>query len=92
VTELGGRPETAMGLARIGDQLVTSLGGRNRLYEPTDRGVFAYLGACVREIRQDRLDQALQGPEGPLRLLGRRSIEAGDSSNERSDTTKQTSV
>lgn len=28
----GGRPETAMGLAGIGDQLVTSLGGRNRLY------------------------------------------------------------
>jgi glycerol-3-phosphate dehydrogenase (NAD(P)+) len=32
VTELGGKPETAMGLAGIGDQLVTSLGGRNRLY------------------------------------------------------------
>lgn len=29
---LGGREETAMGLAGIGDQLVTSLGGRNRLY------------------------------------------------------------
>jgi glycerol-3-phosphate dehydrogenase (NAD(P)+) len=29
---LGGRPETAMGLAGVGDQLVTSLGGRNRLY------------------------------------------------------------
>jgi glycerol-3-phosphate dehydrogenase (NAD(P)+) len=32
VTTLGGRAETAMGLAGIGDQLVTSLGGRNRLY------------------------------------------------------------
>jgi glycerol-3-phosphate dehydrogenase (NAD(P)+) len=32
VTAGGGRPETAMGLAGIGDQLVTSLGGRNRLY------------------------------------------------------------
>jgi glycerol-3-phosphate dehydrogenase (NAD(P)+) len=32
VTELGGAPETAMGLAGVGDQLVTSLGGRNRLY------------------------------------------------------------
>ena len=32
VTESGGRPATAMGLAGIGDQLVTSLGGRNRLY------------------------------------------------------------
>jgi glycerol-3-phosphate dehydrogenase (NAD(P)+) len=32
VTALGGRAETAMGLAGIGDQLVTSLGGRNRLY------------------------------------------------------------
>jgi glycerol-3-phosphate dehydrogenase (NAD(P)+) len=32
VVALGGRPETAMGLAGIGDQLVTSLGGRNRLY------------------------------------------------------------
>ena len=32
MTELGGRAETAMGLAGIGDQLVTSLGGRNRLY------------------------------------------------------------
>jgi glycerol-3-phosphate dehydrogenase (NAD(P)+) len=28
----GGRTDTAMGLAGIGDQLVTSLGGRNRLY------------------------------------------------------------
>lgn len=28
----GGRAETAMGLAGIGDQLVTSLGGRNRLF------------------------------------------------------------
>lgn len=28
----GGRPETPMGLAGLGDQLVTSLGGRNRLY------------------------------------------------------------
>jgi glycerol-3-phosphate dehydrogenase (NAD(P)+) len=32
VTAGGGRPETAIGLAGIGDQLVTSLGGRNRLY------------------------------------------------------------
>ncbi|HET9671538.1 MAG TPA: NAD(P)H-dependent glycerol-3-phosphate dehydrogenase [Actinomycetota bacterium] len=32
VTAGGGRPETPMGLAGIGDQLVTSLGGRNRLY------------------------------------------------------------
>jgi glycerol-3-phosphate dehydrogenase (NAD(P)+) len=32
VTALGGRPETALGLAGIGDQLVTGLGGRNRLY------------------------------------------------------------
>jgi glycerol-3-phosphate dehydrogenase (NAD(P)+) len=32
VTALGGRPGTALGLAGIGDQLVTSLGGRNRLY------------------------------------------------------------
>ena len=29
---LGGRSETALGLAGVGDQLVTSLGGRNRLY------------------------------------------------------------
>ncbi len=40
----GGRAETAFGLAGIGDQLVTALGGRNRLYgelvgtgEPPDR-------------------------------------------------------
>jgi glycerol-3-phosphate dehydrogenase (NAD(P)+) len=32
VSACGGRPETAFGLAGIGDQLVTSLGGRNRLY------------------------------------------------------------
>lgn len=32
VTAGGGRAETAMGLAGVGDQLVTSLGGRNRLY------------------------------------------------------------
>ena len=32
VTALGGRSETAFGLAGLGDVLVTSLGGRNRLY------------------------------------------------------------
>ena len=32
VVALGGREETALGLAGVGDQLVTSLGGRNRLY------------------------------------------------------------
>ena len=32
VTAMGGRAETAMGLAGLGDLLVTSLGGRNRLY------------------------------------------------------------
>jgi glycerol-3-phosphate dehydrogenase (NAD(P)+) len=32
VEALGGRPETVMGLAGLGDTLVTSLGGRNRLY------------------------------------------------------------
>jgi len=32
VVALGGRAETAMGLAGLGDVLVTSLGGRNRLY------------------------------------------------------------
>jgi glycerol-3-phosphate dehydrogenase (NAD(P)+) len=32
VTAGGGRAETATGLAGVGDQLVTSLGGRNRLY------------------------------------------------------------
>jgi len=32
VTALGGRAETALGLAGLGDTLVTSLGGRNRLY------------------------------------------------------------
>jgi glycerol-3-phosphate dehydrogenase (NAD(P)+) len=32
VTAVGGRPETAQGLAGLGDVLVTSLGGRNRLY------------------------------------------------------------
>jgi glycerol-3-phosphate dehydrogenase (NAD(P)+) len=32
VVALGGRPETAGGLAGLGDALVTSLGGRNRLY------------------------------------------------------------
>ena len=32
VTALGGRAETAHGLAGLGDVLVTSLGGRNRLY------------------------------------------------------------
>jgi glycerol-3-phosphate dehydrogenase (NAD(P)+) len=32
VTAMGGRAETARGLAGIGDLLVTSLGGRNRLY------------------------------------------------------------
>jgi glycerol-3-phosphate dehydrogenase (NAD(P)+) len=32
VVALGGRPETANGLAGMGDVLVTSLGGRNRLY------------------------------------------------------------
>jgi glycerol-3-phosphate dehydrogenase (NAD(P)+) len=32
VTALGGRRETALGLAGLGDALVTSLGGRNRRY------------------------------------------------------------
>jgi glycerol-3-phosphate dehydrogenase (NAD(P)+) len=32
VVALGGRHDTAMGLAGLGDTLVTSLGGRNRLY------------------------------------------------------------
>ncbi len=32
ITALGGRRETALGLAGLGDALVTSLGGRNRLY------------------------------------------------------------
>jgi glycerol-3-phosphate dehydrogenase (NAD(P)+) len=32
IVALGGRPETAIGLAGLGDTLVTSLGGRNRLY------------------------------------------------------------
>jgi glycerol-3-phosphate dehydrogenase (NAD(P)+) len=32
VTALGGRAETVYGLAGVGDILVTSLGGRNRLY------------------------------------------------------------
>lgn len=32
IVALGGRQETAMGLAGLGDTLVTSLGGRNRLY------------------------------------------------------------
>jgi len=32
ITALGGRRETAVGLAGLGDALVTSLGGRNRLY------------------------------------------------------------
>lgn len=32
VVALGGRPETVSGLAGLGDVLVTSLGGRNRLY------------------------------------------------------------
>ena len=32
ITGLGGRRETAYGLAGLGDALVTSLGGRNRLY------------------------------------------------------------
>jgi glycerol-3-phosphate dehydrogenase (NAD(P)+) len=32
VVSLGGRRETAFGLAGLGDTLVTSLGGRNRLY------------------------------------------------------------
>jgi glycerol-3-phosphate dehydrogenase (NAD(P)+) len=32
VTTSGGRADTALGLAGVGDQLVTSLGGRNRLF------------------------------------------------------------
>ena len=34
VEAVGGRRETAVGLAGLGDVLVTSLGGRNRLYGP----------------------------------------------------------
>ncbi len=32
VVAVGGRADTALGLAGVGDQLVTSIGGRNRLY------------------------------------------------------------
>jgi len=32
VVAMGGRPDTCLGLAGLGDVLVTSLGGRNRLY------------------------------------------------------------
>jgi glycerol-3-phosphate dehydrogenase (NAD(P)+) len=32
VESMGGRPETVRGLAGLGDTLVTSLGGRNRLF------------------------------------------------------------
>jgi glycerol-3-phosphate dehydrogenase (NAD(P)+) len=32
IVALGGRRETAMGLGGMGDLLVTSLGGRNRMY------------------------------------------------------------
>jgi glycerol-3-phosphate dehydrogenase (NAD(P)+) len=68
VEALGGRPETVAGLAGLGDTLVTSLGGRNRLYgellgegakptialdELTDRGMTVEGVDSTREV--DRL-------------------------------------
>jgi glycerol-3-phosphate dehydrogenase (NAD(P)+) len=66
VTALGGRAETVTGLAGLGDTLVTSLGGRNRLYgellgegskpdaaleELTDRGMTVEGVDSAREVR-----------------------------------------
>jgi glycerol-3-phosphate dehydrogenase (NAD(P)+) len=75
VETLGGRPETVAGLAGLGDTLVTSLGGRNRLYgellgegarptvaldELTERGMTVEGVDSTREVK--RLSQGLSLP------------------------------
>src|SRR5437660_932778 len=45
IVALGGRPETITGLAGLGDTLVTSLGGRNRLYGELESADQAAVGA-----------------------------------------------
>jgi glycerol-3-phosphate dehydrogenase (NAD(P)+) len=48
VEAMGGRAETCLGLAGLGDMLVTSLGGRNRLY-----GELVGAGGHPDEVLQD---------------------------------------
>ncbi|MDQ4006304.1 MAG: glycerol-3-phosphate dehydrogenase, partial [Actinomycetota bacterium] len=54
VEGLGGRRETAMGLAGMGDLLVTSLGGRNRQF-----GEFVGSGADPHHAEEDMRDRGL---------------------------------
>lgn len=60
VSRLGGRAETATGLAGLGDTLVTSLGGRNRLY-----GELVGVGRNPRAAHDDltRLGMTVEGVE-----------------------------
>lgn len=61
---LGARPETAYGLAGVGDLEVTGLSGRNKLY-----GVRIGRGEAAREAlnEMDRLEQTVEGvPAAPL--------------------------
>jgi glycerol-3-phosphate dehydrogenase (NAD(P)+) len=63
VGAMGGRPDTAFGLAGMGDLLVTSLGGRNRLYGET-----IGLGAEPTHTLQDMIERGLtvEGAESAL--------------------------
>jgi glycerol-3-phosphate dehydrogenase (NAD(P)+) len=77
VVALGGREETARGLAGLGDVLVTSLGGRNRLYgeligegaepatalrELTDRGMTVEGVESATDVRRLAADVSLRLP------------------------------
>ena len=77
VVSLGGRVETARGLAGLGDVLVTSLGGRNRLYgelvgeggepatalrELTDRGMTVEGVESTLDVRRLAADTDLRLP------------------------------
>jgi glycerol-3-phosphate dehydrogenase (NAD(P)+) len=72
VEAVGGRRETAMGLAGLGDVLVTSLGGRNRLY-----GELVGAGGNPNEVLEDlsRRGVTVEGVESTrdLNLIAERT-------------------
>ena len=72
VEAVGGRHETAIGLAGLGDVLVTSLGGRNRLY-----GELVGAGGHPDEVLQDlsRRGVTVEGVESTrdLHLIAQRT-------------------
>lgn len=67
---LGGRTETALGLAGLGDALVTSLGGRNRLYGELV-GAGTDPEAALRELEERGMTVEGVGSTGDVYRLAR---------------------